>query len=129
MSAGLSCSKQEGCIDPNASNYVYEAQKNDGSCLYDMSFYMHSGKHLPVTIWVNGVPRDTLRCAIPGWNPRCGVDTTVYDNLGRPYSCLAEVTLKPGKYDVQIRSVDGTVWEDTYTLPENCLLIHIEDVN
>lgn len=29
-----SCSKEEGCTDPSATNYNPEAEKNDGSCVY-----------------------------------------------------------------------------------------------
>jgi hypothetical protein len=31
-----SCSKDEGCTDPAASNFDVEAQKDDGSCTYDI---------------------------------------------------------------------------------------------
>jgi len=30
-----SCTKKEGCTDPNASNYDTEAEKDDGNCNYD----------------------------------------------------------------------------------------------
>ena len=33
--AFLSCKKKEGCIDPNAINYDPEAERSNGSCLYD----------------------------------------------------------------------------------------------
>ncbi|MFB6258370.1 MAG: DUF4856 domain-containing protein [Flavobacteriales bacterium] len=33
--ASLSCKKEQGCTDPNASNYDPEAEADDGSCKYD----------------------------------------------------------------------------------------------
>ena len=30
-----SCSKQEGCTDPAATNFDVEAEKDDGSCKYE----------------------------------------------------------------------------------------------
>ncbi len=29
-----SCSKEKGCMDPNAANYNALAEKDDGSCIY-----------------------------------------------------------------------------------------------
>ena len=122
MSVLFSCSKQSGCIDPNAANYVYEAQKDDGSCLYDMSFYINSVKHGRVKIYINGFLRDSLNCAwTHGSKPRCGVDTAV----AYGYRCTSNIPLVPGKYDVRAVADDGTIWESTHTLPENCLLVLI----
>ena len=122
------CTKQPGCIDPNASNYVYEAKKDDGSCLYDMSFWIDSDQHGPVYIYVDGKLKDSLFCFWAGKVPRCGVDTFVYFN-NQAYSCTANIPLVPGTHEVKVVAVDGTIWEDTYSLPENCLSILIDEVH
>ena len=116
-----SCSKQPGCIDPNAANYIYEAKKDDGSCKYDLSFWMNTGQHGVVKIYVDGELMDFLNCWWPSKKPRCGVDTTVAPG----YHCTANIPLIPGSYEVRCEAQDGTVWKNTYTLPENCISILI----
>jgi len=123
-----SCKKKSGCIDPNAANYVYEAKKDDGSCLYDMSFWINSDKHGPVFIYVDGRLKDSLFCVWVGKVPRCGVDTSIYYN-GLSYSCTANVPLVSGNHEVRVEAVDGTIWENTYSLPENCLSVLINAAN
>ena len=118
-----SCSKQEGCIDPNAANYIYEAKKNDGSCLYDLSFWMNTVVHGSVDITVDELLRGRLNCAWPVHRPTCGVDTLL--NTG--YQCVLNVALEPGNHVVRVEAQDGTIWENTYLLQENCLSILISD--
>jgi hypothetical protein len=118
-----SCSKQEGCIDPNAANYIYEAKKNDGSCLYDLSFWMNTVIHGSVDISVDQAYRGRLNCAWPVHHPTCGVDTLL--NTG--YQCVLNVALVPGNHFVRVEAEDGTVWENTYLLKENCLSVLITD--
>jgi len=128
LSLSQGCSKQEGCIDPNAANYIYEAQADDGSCLYDMSFVLATAKHLSVTIFVDDVERDFLNYYEPGFNPGCGKDTFVGFDPSQVHA-VANVALAPGKHVVNIIAADGSTWEETYTLPENCLRIFIEAAN
>lgn len=122
------CSKQEGCIDPNASNYVYEAQANDGSCLYDMSFVLATAQHLSVVISVDGIERDFLNYYEPGFNPGCGKDTLVGFDPNTVHA-VANIALFPGQHVVTILAADGSTWEETYTLSENCLRIFIDAAN
>lgn len=128
IAGSISCTKQPGCIDPNASNYIYEAKKDDGSCLYDMSFWMNTNQHGPVYIYVDGKLMDSLFCYWTTRTPRCGVDTFIYFKSGA-YSCTANVPLVSGNHDVRIEAIDGTVWENSYYLPENCLRILINQAN
>lgn len=118
----IACSKKSGCIDPNAANYEYEAQKNDGNCLYDMSFYMNTGKHGFMRIYVDGELKDSLTVAWILLTPRCGVDTFIYTNQG-VYKGTANVALKPGNHEVRVEASDGSVWEKSYKLEDNCLSI------
>ena len=120
-----SCSKQPGCIDPNATNYEYEAKKNDGTCLYDMSFWLNTRQHGEVDIFVDGVYKDYLNCYWISSEPTCGVDTA---NSGARH-CTSNIALRPGKHQVRIVGEDGTVWEKEYTLPENCMKILVTAVN
>lgn len=124
----LACTRQPGCIDPNAANYVYEAKKDDGSCLYDMSFWINSSQHGAVYISVDGVLRDSLFCFWQGRIPRCGVDTFIYVN-GFSLGCTANIALKAGRHDVKVEAEDGTIWENSYVLPENCLSVLIDAVD
>lgn len=123
-----SCTKEKGCIDPNASNYSYDAKKDDGSCLFDMSFWMNSAKHGPVYIFVDGKLRDSLFCYWTAKTPRCGVDTFIYFASGA-YSCTANIPLESGNHNVRVEALDGTIWEESYYLPENCLRVLINPVN
>lgn len=117
----VSCSKPRGCIDPNASNYLYEAKKDDGSCKYDMSFWMNSGLHGSMNIYVDNVIWGQLSCYYASTRPTCGNDTLV-----RPgYTCVINVPLYPGPHFVRVEAADGTIWEDTLTLGENCLSVLI----
>lgn len=118
-----SCSKQEGCIDPNAANYVYEAKKNDGSCLYDISLWINTVIHGSVDIYVDQIPRGRLNCAWTSSRPTCGVDTL----LNSPYVCVLNVPLEPGNHLVKAQADDGTIWEKTFLLQENCLSVLITD--
>jgi hypothetical protein len=118
-----SCSKQEGCLDPNAANYVYEAKKNDGSCLYDLSFWVNTVIHGNVTISVDQIPRGILNCAWTSSRPTCGVDTLL--NTG--YQCVLNVPLVPGNHFIKAEGDDGTIWEKTLLLQENCLSVLISD--
>lgn len=122
----LSCSKEEGCIDPNASNYEYEAKKGDGNCLYDMGFWMNGIDHLPAYIYIDGEFRDSLMCGWIQGEPKCGVDTFVYTNIGY-IRCTANIPLKPGNHEVKVVGRDGTIWESTIKLPENCVNVLIQN--
>lgn len=64
LPAFFSCSKEEGCLDPNATNYDYDVKKSNGSCLYDMSFWTDDVKNLPLYIYIDNQFRDS-RC-VPG---------------------------------------------------------------
>lgn len=123
-----SCSKQSGCIDPNASNYIYEAQKDDGSCLYDMSFWMKDVEHLPANIFVNGVFRDSLMCGWISGKPTCGVDTFINTTIGT-IKCTVNIPMIPGKHEIRVEGRDGTVWEKSVILGENCISILINGPN
>ena len=118
-----SCSKQDGCIDPNAVNYTYEAKKNDGSCVYHMSFWMNTVQHGYVEIFVDEIYKGYLDCGWPSDRPTCGNDTLL--NTG--YKCVNNVALSPGNHFVRIEAEDQTIWEETYLLEENCLSILITD--
>ncbi|MEQ8325229.1 MAG: hypothetical protein RIC15_10425 [Vicingaceae bacterium] len=117
------CSKTEGCIDPNASNYLYEAKKNDGSCLYDLSFWMNTIDHGIMDIYVDNQLKGRLNCAFVSSRPTCGVDTLV----GTGYLCVVNVPLMTGSHFVRVEAEDGTIWENTYNLGQNCKSILIAD--
>ena len=123
-----SCSKPEGCLDPNASNYDYDAKKSDGSCLYDMSFYANTIDHLPLYIFINGQLRDSLYCAWLYSEPKCGVDTFIYTSVGY-IRCTANVPMHTGSHKVRVESRDGTIWEKTVKLSENCVNVLISGPN
>ena len=118
----ISCVKQPGCIDPNAANYEFSAEKDDGSCLYDMHFWLNTARYNGVEIYVDGVYRDYINCLISG-PPRCGVDDYSNGNL----HCNALVSLVTGNHEVEVRAYDGTIFKETYHLPENCITILITD--
>ncbi len=40
LMAGVGC-KRKGCTDPKASNYDPKAKRNDGSCIYPVTFNMN----------------------------------------------------------------------------------------
>jgi hypothetical protein len=120
MAISYSCSKKQGCIDPNAANYDQNSKKDDGSCLYQLSFYTKEVQHGPIEIFINGSMLGTLNGAL-STNPRCGVDTLV--STGYTFTLIAN--LPTGTYDVRAESYDGSIWEDTYVLPENCVRIMV----
>jgi len=47
----LSACKKEGCTDSKASNHDKEAEKDDGSCVYDFS----------AVFWINAITSQTLQ--------------------------------------------------------------------
>jgi cytochrome c peroxidase len=45
----IACSKEEGCIDPTATNFNIEAEKDDGTCIYQATAVL-APTPLPLTI-------------------------------------------------------------------------------
>lgn len=114
----MACSRPEGCIDPNADNYDFDAQKSDGSCLYNITFWTNS-EFGPLVIYIDGRVVDTLTFGwAPGDEPECG------DKI---YSI--STALPPGTYHVFVESFDGTTWESDVVLNENCLKVLIDKVS
>lgn len=122
ISGLTSCVKQPGCIDPNASNYTFEAEKDDGSCLYDMHFWLNTTKYEGVSIYVDNIFRGDINCVLSG-EPRCGIDEVSFGEL----MCSVIVPLETGHHNVEVRAFDGSVFREQYYLPENCLLVLITD--
>ena len=121
----ISCTKQPGCIDPNASNYTFESEKDDGSCVYDMSFWLATGKYGGVTIFIDDVQRDYLNCYWSASKPNCGVDTLNSSTR----KCTSNIPLEIGVHIVRIEAYDGSIFQQAYTLGENCLSIAIRDMD
>lgn len=79
----LSCQKKKGCVDNAARNRNYEAEVDDGSCVYSMAtFYASSGFYA-------GIPIVKIDVSIDGSS--LGSITSVYPN--GPGNCSAQGTL------------------------------------
>lgn len=58
-----SCTKKEGCTEPNATNYCEDCKKNDGSCIYqgsvifwwkqDFATYVTSTGSIKMEVYLN----------------------------------------------------------------------------
>lgn len=80
---GAACEKKKGCTDNFARNHSYEAEVDDGSCVYSTAtFYASSGFFL-------GIPIVKIDVSVNG--SIIGSMNTVYPN--GPGNCSAQGTL------------------------------------
>jgi hypothetical protein len=93
-----------------------------------MGFWVNSVDHLPIYIYIDGVLKDSLLCGWIGGEPTCGVDTFIYTNVGY-IRCTSNIPMPVGKYKVKAVGRDGTVWEKTVKLSENCVNVMISGPN
>ena len=68
-----SCKKKKGCTDPNALNRDFDADKDDGSCIYYTAiFYMSvNNPARPVSVAVDGNAIGTITAQYPGGPGNC----------------------------------------------------------
>ena len=86
---------------------------------------MATGKYGPVTIFIDDIERDYLNCYWVANQPSCGVDTLNYN--GR--KCTSNIPMETGVHIVRVEAFDGSIFQQAFTLGENCLSIAITDMD
>ncbi len=109
-----SCTRKQGCIDPNAWNYDFEAHKDDGSCIYSSTIYTDTDHGL-IDIFLNDNYEGTISYYYPITAPLCGEN----------YSAVT-LTLFPGNYELVANAGDGTQWKTTLNVEKNCRIINLD---
>ena len=71
-----SCAKK-GCTDPNATNYSPEAQKNDGSCVYNPGIKLIGDATLHVPVGSTFIDEGAIAINADGSKPSVAVVSTV----------------------------------------------------
>lgn len=94
----LNSCKKKGCIDPTATNYNANAEKDDGSCTYPDPEPVPS---TPFTAKVDGVVfvEETINATVSGWSQTLTIEGT--KSNGEHVRIKCPVTITPGTYTFQ----------------------------
>lgn len=112
---GFNSCKKSGCTDPQADNYDYDANDNDGSCTYtgSVTFWMSTGSYY-VDVTVNGSTKTISSNYASA--PDCGT------------SGCANFTLPSGSYSYHAEedTFFPAEWNGTITVPKGgCQLLQL----
>jgi hypothetical protein len=111
-----SCARHPGCTDPNATNYNVNAQVDNGTCLYDVTFYFdQNGPNATVNI---NNQTGNITANYQSGAPTCSVNATGCANFTLPvgtYGYTASSTLSSWSGTVV---VDGSGCQDV-VLPQS----------
>ncbi len=124
-----SCAKK-GCTDPNATNYSLEAQKNNGSCVYNPGIKLIGEATLHVPIGGEFIDEGAFAIDADGSKPSVAVVNTVNTTKKGTYNVQYSAQLKSGEVST-IRQVvvafDRSNWVGTWKTNDDCGLIFFPD--
>ena len=122
------CKKEQGCIDPLATNYNIDAEEDDGSCL----FSVHGGTWTTQSIESTGNMNGSFM-GIPMLDSVINYVETNPDSL-EPYKLVFQENYTYTEYDQENSIVENGTWtilSDKLTIntPDTSLVLTIEDIN
>ena len=93
-----------GCTDPTANNYSSNANLDDGSCLYNVTFFvdMSESNHIFDTLEINGT-----------FNSWCG-DCSQMEDANNDDIWEVTISLTSGSYEYKFSADDWNIQEDLY---------------
>ena len=97
--------KKRGCTNPNAINYNFDAEKDDGSCMFERTFWCNVDTLGWIDVWVSEFDslgskmlyEGKIKAFHPGGAPTCKASGTV------------TATREPGIYEVELENDQGEV--------------------
>ena len=122
------CKKEQGCIDPLATNYNIDAEEDDGSCL----FSVQGGTWTTQSIESTGNMSGSFM-GIPMLDSVINYVETNPDSL-EPYKLVFQENYTYTEYDQENSIVENGTWtitsdQLTINTPDTSLVLTIEDIN
>ena len=123
-----SCTKEEGCTDPLATNFNVDAENDDGSCIFGLA----GGEWITQSITSTGSLTATMM-GIPLLDSTINYTETNPDSL-EPYKLVINDNGTYMEYDNSNNVVEGGTWSSTsdqltINTPDTTLVLNINSLD
>ena len=124
----FSCTKEEGCTDPLATNFNVDAENDDGSCIFGLA----GGEWITQSITSTGSLTATMM-GIPLLDSTINYTETNPDSL-EPYKLVINDNGTYMEYDNSNNVVEGGTWSSTsdqltINTPDTTLVLNINSLD